>query len=101
MGKDRCRCYIPIIPSELRLAHVLDGGRKLGGGSHRLLISKCKGVKPMDMMPCLEMRHTDTKPALTARARLKLLILEADEQTMDRIIEAIEFVCGADSDIKQ
>lgn len=56
----------------------------------------------MDMMPCLEMRHTDySKPTLTARARLKLLILEADEQTMDRIIEAIEFVCGADSDIKQ
>lgn len=55
----------------------------------------------MDMMPCLEMRHTDTKSTLTARARLKLLILEADEQTMDRIIEAIEFVCGADSEIKQ
>ena len=55
----------------------------------------------MDMMPYVEKRHTDTKPALTARARLKLLILEADEQMMDRIIEAIEFVCGADSEIKQ
>ena len=55
----------------------------------------------MDMMPCVEKRHTDTKPALTARARLKLLVLEADEQTMDRIIEAIEFVFGADIKINQ
>ena len=55
----------------------------------------------MNMMPCVEMRHTDTKPALSARARLKLLVLEADEQTMDRIIEAIQMVCGADSEIRQ
>lgn len=45
--------------------------------------------------------HDTYKPALTARTRLKLLVLEADEQTLDRIIEAIEFVCGADSEIKQ
>lgn len=45
--------------------------------------------------------HDTYKPALTSRARLKLLILEADEQTMDRIIEAIQMVCGADSEIRQ
>ena len=56
----------------------------------------------MDMMPCVEKRHTDyTEPTLTARAKLKLLILEADEQMMDRIIEAIQMVCGTDSEIKQ
>lgn len=31
---------------------------------------------------------------LPARVRLKLAILEADEQTLDRIIEAIAEVCG-------
>ena len=41
------------------------------------------------------------KPMLPARAKLKLLILEADEETMDRIIEAIQMVCGADSEIRQ
>lgn len=56
----------------------------------------------MDMMPCIEMRHNDyNKPTLTARAKLKLLILEADEQMMDRIIEAIEMVCGSDSELRQ
>ena len=56
----------------------------------------------MDMMPFVDMRHTDyTSHAATARTRLKLLVLEADEQMMDRIIEAIEMVCGADSEIRQ
>lgn len=56
----------------------------------------------MDMMPFVEMQHTDyTSPATAARTRLKLLVLEADEQTMDRIIEAIRFVCGPDADIRQ
>ena len=41
------------------------------------------------------------RPCVSARAKLKLLILEADEETMDRIIEAIQFVCGSDSEIRQ
>lgn len=31
---------------------------------------------------------------LPARVRLKLLILEADEEQLDRILEAIKLVCG-------
>ena len=31
---------------------------------------------------------------LPARVKLKLAILMADEQTLDRIIEAIAIVCG-------
>ena len=52
-------------------------------------------------MPCVDSHRPDTKPALPARTRLKLLVLEADEQMMDRIIEAILMVCGADSEIRQ
>lgn len=53
-------------------------------------------------MPCVDLHRPEiTKPTLTARAKLKLLILEADEQMMDRIIEAIEMVCGSDSEIRQ
>ena len=40
-------------------------------------------------------------PGISNRTKLKLLVLEADEQMMDRIIEAIQMVCGADSEIKQ
>jgi hypothetical protein len=61
-----------------------------------------KGAKPMDVMPCTDYHNSDVNAAaLAARARLKLLVLEADEETMDRIIEAIQFVCGSDSEIRQ
>lgn len=40
-------------------------------------------------------------PGISNRTKLKLLILEADEQMMDRIIEAIEMVCGSDSELRQ
>ena len=69
-------------------------------GSRRLLI-KCKGEQPMDMLPRVDMSHTEYIHKLPARARLKLLILEADEDTMDKIVEAIAFVCGSDTDIRQ
>ena len=41
------------------------------------------------------------RPGISNRTKLKLMVLEADEQMMDRIIEAIEFVCGSDSEIRQ
>lgn len=31
---------------------------------------------------------------MTQRLKLKLLILEADEEQLDRILEAIKLVCG-------
>lgn len=31
---------------------------------------------------------------LTPKTKLKLMILEADEEQLDRIIEAIKLVCG-------
>ena len=55
----------------------------------------------MDMLPRVDMSHTEYIHKLPARARLKLLILEADEDTMDKIVEAIAFVCGSDTDIRQ
>jgi hypothetical protein len=55
----------------------------------------------MNAMPCSDNRNSDVNYILAARARLKLLVLEADEETLDRIIEAIQFVCGSDSEIKQ
>lgn len=56
----------------------------------------------MNAMPCIDNHNSDVNAAaLAARARLKLLVLEADEETMDRIIEAIQMVCGSDSDIRQ
>lgn len=55
----------------------------------------------MDMLPSVDLCHTEYIQELSAKAKLKLLILEADEQTMDKILAAIEFVCGADSEIKQ
>lgn len=55
----------------------------------------------MNAMPCSDNRNSDVNYIPAARTRLKLLVLEADEQTMDRIIEAIQMVCGSDSEIKQ
>ena len=56
----------------------------------------------MNAMPCTDHRNSDVNVAIpAARTRLKLLVLEADEETLDRIIEAIRFVCGSDSEIRQ
>lgn len=56
----------------------------------------------MYIMPCTDYHSRDVNAAaLAARARLKLLVLEADEQMMDKILAAIEMVCGADSEIRQ
>lgn len=51
----------------------------------------------------VQVRTEDFKPIVptTSRAKLKLLILEADEATLDRIIEAIQMVCSTDSNIRQ
>lgn len=50
-----------------------------------------------------QVRAEDFRPIVstTSRAKLKLLILEADEATLDKIIEAIQMVCAEDSVIKQ
>ena len=55
----------------------------------------------MNAMPRSDNRNSDVNYIPAARTRLKLLVLEADEETMDRIIEAIRFVCGSDSEIRQ
>ena len=55
----------------------------------------------MNAMPCTEHRNSDVNYIQAARTRLKLLVLEADEETLDRIIEAIQMVCGSDSEIRQ
>ena len=55
----------------------------------------------MNAMPCTDHRNSDVNFIPAARTRLKLLVLEADEETLDRIIEAIRFVCGSDSEIRQ
>ena len=60
-----------------------------------------KGAKPMNAMPCTDHRNSDVNFIPAARTRLKLLVLEADEETLDRLIEAIQFVCGSDSEIRQ
>jgi hypothetical protein len=47
-------------------------------------------------------RDITARPStMSGRAKLKLLVLEADEETLDRIIEAIQMVCGSDSEIRQ
>lgn len=55
----------------------------------------------MNAMPCIDNRNSDVNYIPADRTRLKLLVLEADEETLDRIIEAIQFVCGSDSEIRQ
>lgn len=71
-------------------------------GSRHLFNNLIKKDRGCDMDVRVDKRDIMTqRPCVSARAKLKLLILEADEETMDRIIEAIEFVCGSDSDIRQ
>ena len=50
-----------------------------------------------------QVRAEEFRPIVstTSRNKLKLLILEADEATLDKIIDAIQMVCAEDSVVKQ
>ena len=71
-------------------------------GSRHLFNNLIKKERGCDMDVRVDKRDIMTqRPGISNRTKLKLLVLEADEQMMDRIIEAIEFVCGSDSEIRQ
>ena len=62
-----------------------------------------KNLRERERAMDAQVRAEEFRPIVstTSRNKLKLLILEADEATLDRIIEAIQMVCAEDGAIKQ